>query len=68
MTPQPDERSEQPLPRPESSEPPGGDDYLTPLPDDTGRVRHDAPPSNPPQKAIEKASETLKKQQQEQDG
>lgn len=50
------------VPRPESGKPPGGDDYLTPHPSDTGRVRHDAPPQNPPQKAIERASETQKKQ------
>ena len=51
------------LPRPESGKPPGGDDYLEPFPSDTGRVRHDAPPQNPPTKAIEKASNAQKKQQ-----
>lgn len=51
------------LPRPESGTPPGGDDYLTAFPSDTGRVRHDAPRRNPPQKAIEQASETQKRQQ-----
>lgn len=51
-----------PLPKAESGEQPGGDDYLTPFPKDTGRVRHDAPPSNPPQKAIDKASQTVKEQ------
>jgi Protein of unknown function (DUF2795) len=56
------------LPRPESGKPPGGPDYLTPFPSDTGRVRHDAPRDNPPQKAIEQASETQKKQQAEQGG
>jgi hypothetical protein len=56
------------LPRPESGKPPGGDDYLTPHPDDTGKVRHDAPRTNPPQKAIEQASETQKKQKAEQGG
>jgi hypothetical protein len=51
------------LPRPESGRPPGGDDYLKPFPDDTGRVRHDAPRQNPPQKAIEQASKRQKRQQ-----
>jgi ABC-type transporter Mla subunit MlaD len=55
-----------PLPQPESGKPPGGDDYTTPHPRDTGRVRHDAPPSNPPQKAIEQASQRQKKQAAEQ--
>jgi hypothetical protein len=50
------------LPRPESGAPPGGPDYLTPLPSDTGRVRHDAPPQNPPQKAIEEATQKQKRQ------
>ena len=53
---------ESPLPAPESDEPPGGDDYTTSSPTDTGRVRHDAPPANPPQKAIEEASKRQKKQ------
>ena len=55
-------------PLPESGEPPGGPDYLTPFPKDTGRVRHDAPRQNPPQKAIEQASERQKKQKAEQGG
>jgi uncharacterized protein DUF2795 len=54
------------LPRPESGKPPGGPDYLTPHPSDTGKVRHDAPRDNPPQKAIEQASQTQKKQKAEQ--
>jgi hypothetical protein len=54
------------LPKPESGKPPGGDDYLKPHPSDTGKVRHDAPRTNPPQKAIEKASKTQKKQKAEQ--
>jgi len=54
-------------PRPESGKPPGGADYLTPFPADTGKVRHDAPRDNPPMKAIEKASRTQKKQKAEQD-
>jgi Protein of unknown function (DUF2795) len=56
------------LPRPESGKPPGGEDYLTPHPADTGRVRHDAPPENPPQKAIEHQSALQKQQQAEQSG
>ena len=55
-------------PRPESGKPPGGRDYLTPFPQDTGKVRHDAPPDNPPTKAIEKASKTQKDQQAELEG
>jgi hypothetical protein len=56
------------VPRPESGKPPGGDDYLTAFPADTGRVRHSAPRDNPPQKAIEQASELQKQQKQEQGG
>ena len=56
------------LPRPESGKPPGGDDYLTPHPSDTGEVHHDAPRTNPPQKAIDKAAKTVKRQKAEQDG
>jgi hypothetical protein len=55
------------LPRPESGKPPGGRDYVTRFPSDTGRVRSDAPPGNPPQKAIEQAS-ALQKQQQAKQG
>lgn len=55
-------------PRPESGKPPGGPDYLTPFPSDTGRVRHDAPRQNPPQQAIEKATKLRKKQKAEQGG
>jgi hypothetical protein len=56
-----------PVPRAESGDPPGGEDYLEAHPADTGRVRVDAPPDNPPQKAITKASETQKKQQEKQE-
>ncbi len=56
------------LPHPESGEPPGGSDYLKPFPSDTGRVRQDAPPDNPPEKAIEKASKTQKEQKAAQGG
>jgi hypothetical protein len=58
---QPVHSTEDWLPKPESGKPPGGDDYLRPFPE-SGQVRTDAPPDNPPQKAIEKASETQKKQ------
>src|SRR5258708_30982548 len=44
------------LPKPESGKPPGGADYLRPFPE-SGRVDPDAPPDNPPRKAIEKAAE-----------
>ena len=57
---------EQASPHEESGQPPGGDDYVTPHPKDTGKVRRDAPRTNPPQKAIEKASKTLKRQQAQQ--
>jgi Protein of unknown function (DUF2795) len=58
--------SPDPLPTPESDEPPGGQDYVTPRPRDTGEVELDAPPDNPPQKAITEASETQKEQQEKQ--
>ena len=50
------------LPRAESGKPPGGDDYLVAHPSDTGRVRYTAPPTNPPQQAIEKAAKKKKRQ------
>jgi len=50
------------LPRAESGKPPGADDYLKAFPDDTGKVRHTAPPANPPQQAIEKATKKKKRQ------
>lgn len=56
-------RAEVRLPKAESGEPPGGEDYVRPFPE-SGRVRADAPPGNPPEKAIEKASR-MQKQQQE---
>jgi Protein of unknown function (DUF2795) len=54
-----------PLLREESDRPPGGDDYLTasPVP---GAVRHDAPPANPPQKAIAEQSKRQNEQQERQ--
>lgn len=53
------------LPREESGLPPGGDDYLTADPT-AGGVRHDAPPENPPQKAIEQQTKTQNEQQERQ--
>jgi hypothetical protein len=61
-------RPEQRPPLPESGKPPGGPDYLTPFPDDTGRVRHDAPRQNPPSDAIEEATKKQKRQKAEQGG
>ena len=56
------------LPLPESGKPPGGADYLTPGPTDTGLVRHSAPRQNPPQQALEQATKLRKKQKAEQGG
>ena len=53
------------VPHEESDKPPGGEAYLTPHPE-PGAVRHDAPPSNPPQKALEKQTQAQKEQQQRQ--
>ncbi len=55
---------EAPMPRPraESGKPPGGADYVNPEPRDTGSVRDDAPPDNPPQKALEKQTKTQARQ------
>ena len=47
--------------REESDLPPGGDDYVAPYPQ-PGAVRHDAPPENPPQKALEKQSQAQNEQ------
>jgi hypothetical protein len=52
-------------PREESDAPPGGDAYTDPHPE-PGAVRHDAPPSNPPQKALESQTQAQKEQQQRQ--
>lgn len=64
---QPVRAQEPATPRPESGKPPGGDDYLRPFPE-SGAVRDDAPPDNPPQKAIGKAQATVKKQKAAQGG
>lgn len=54
-----------PLPHEESDLPPGGNAYTDTNPE-TGAVPDDAPPHNPPQKAIEQQSKTLKEQQKRQ--
>lgn len=53
------------LPRDESGRPPGGDNYVMPNPT-PGAVRHDAPPDNPPQKALEQQTKTQNEQQERQ--
>jgi hypothetical protein len=58
---QPRPPAAQPLPRPESDQPPGGDAYTQPYPE-SGRVTAGAPPGNPPQQAIEKQSQQQKEQ------
>jgi hypothetical protein len=59
------QRQDAELPRDESGQPPGGDNYVKgdPTP---GAVRHDAPPDNPPQKAIEQQTKTQNEQQERQ--
>jgi Protein of unknown function (DUF2795) len=54
------------VPREESDAPPGGDAYLDSNPD-TGAVRHDGPPWNPPQKALEEQTKTQQEQKQRQE-
>ena len=49
------------VPREESDKPPGGEDYVQPHPE-PGAVRQAAPPSKPPQKALEKQTKTLNEQ------
>ena len=49
------------VPREESDEPPGGDAYVDPHAE-PGAVRYDAPPSNPPQKALEQQTKTQNEQ------
>jgi hypothetical protein len=51
-----------PLPKPESGEPPGGPSYLQPFPQDTGEVRAEAPPDNPPGDALEEQSKAQRRQ------
>jgi hypothetical protein len=54
------------VPREESDAPPGGDAYLDPNPE-SGAVRPDAPPWNPPQKALEQQTKTQEEQKQRQE-
>jgi Protein of unknown function (DUF2795) len=49
------------VPHEEGDLPPGGESYVRPHPE-PGAVRHDAPPDNPPQKALEQQSKTQKEQ------
>jgi Protein of unknown function (DUF2795) len=49
------------VPRQESDQPPGGESYVKPHPE-PGAVRHDAPPDNPPQKALEQQSKAQNEQ------
>jgi hypothetical protein len=63
---QPAAGDEAELPRAESDLPPGGDDYVDPSPV-PGGVRHDAPPDNPPQKAIEEQAKTQNEQKERQE-
>jgi Protein of unknown function (DUF2795) len=49
------------VPREESDAPPGGENYVKPHPE-PGAVRHDAPPDNPPQRALEKQTQAQKEQ------
>jgi hypothetical protein len=62
---QPAKTEEQPFPHEESDLPPGGAEYLNPHPQ-SGAVRSDAPPDNPPQKAIDQQTKTQKQQQERQ--
>ena len=55
-----------PMPREESDAPPGGSDYVDPNPK-PGAVHDDAPPWNPPEKALEQQTRTQKEQQQRQE-
>ena len=54
------------LPREESDLPPGGESYVKPH-QEPGAVRNDAPPSNPPQKALEKQTKAQKEQLERQE-
>ena len=54
-------RPEAAVPREESDLPPGGEDYVAPDPE-PGAVRHDAPPENPPQNALEQQSKAQNEQ------
>jgi hypothetical protein len=64
---QPSDRADKLPPKPESGSPPGGEDYTKPFPE-PGHVRPSIPPGNPPQKVIDRASQTQKRQQAVQEG
>src|SRR5436190_5005555 len=61
-----DSNADTPLPHAESGLPPGAEDYVTPFPL-PGGVRHDAPPDNPPQKAIEQQTKRQNEQKERQE-
>jgi uncharacterized protein DUF2795 len=63
---QPKSSTDERQPKPESDQPPGGDDYVNPDPE-TGTVRDDAPPDNPPAKAIEEQTQTQNEQKERQE-
>ena len=63
---QPSSEKKAELPREESDLPPGGGDYVNTHPN-PGKVREDAPPSNPPQKAIEQQTKTQNAQKERQE-
>jgi hypothetical protein len=59
--------TDDPLPKPESGKPPGGEAYVTPHPPDTGELHPDAPRDNPPRKAIEQATQLQQEQKAKQE-
>jgi Protein of unknown function (DUF2795) len=63
---QPTRSAQERQPKPESDQPPGGDDYVNPDPE-TGTVRDDAPPDNPPAKAIEEQTQAQNEQKERQE-
>ena len=63
---QPRRSEDAPLPRAESGSPPGGENYVTAHPT-PGRLKVNAPPDNPPEKAIEQQTKTQNEQKQRQD-
>jgi hypothetical protein len=64
---QPAQREPERLPRPESGEPPGGPEYVNPFPE-SGALRYDAPPDNPPERVLEQQASLQKRQKQRQGG
>jgi Protein of unknown function (DUF2795) len=63
---QPSWSEESELPHTESDLPPGGAEYVNAHPT-PGTVRQDAPPENPPQKAIEQQTKTQNEQKERQE-